>query len=236
MGRKLFLSHAGELAHLLVKAIDREGLVVQFIRTYAEKHRRPKITANTERLHEMATTISRESLLLISAEIHPLLRRALGTQPNRQSGDPEWTEIFYSEFLESLGRALDWPKSDIEAEAKAFARDLGIYSSWLERNPKLHAQGKLSDSAPFPDRCAILLDPAMMEQGRRAAALFQGDLLRLGAQIFGRLGRQTPGRPKASSTKAGAGSGTNQNRVPASGAKAERSRSKSAAKGTPKRH
>ena len=59
-----------------------------------------------------------------------------------------------------------------------------------------------ANDAPFPDRCALLLDPAMMEQARRAAALFQMDLLRIGARIFGRLGRQVSRRSESSGAQA----------------------------------
>lgn len=201
--RKLFLTHAGELAHQLVITIARDSLAMEFVRGYAERHDRRKVTANPERLREMESTISREALLLIAAEVRRLLPRAFELSRNGGSEDLALCDIFYSEFLESLGRALEWPSAEAETEAQTFRRDLGMYTKWRARNPKLRALSMASvEGAPFPDRCAILLDPAMMEQARRAAATFQTDLLRLGTRIFGQLGRQIPRRLGPSSARA----------------------------------
>ena len=101
--------------------------------------------------------------------------------------------------------AARWSGRSVEAEAEseAFGKDLAIYARWRERNATLSAKSlRSANDAPFPDRCAILLDPAMMEQARRAAALFQTDLLRIGARIFGRLGRQVSRRSESSGAQA----------------------------------
>jgi hypothetical protein len=190
-GRKLFLTHAGELAHLLVRAIARDTMAMEFVRGYARRHDRRKVVASVERLREMETTISREALLLIAAEVRRLLPRAFGLSRNPRSEDLALCDVFYTEFLEALGRALEWPLAEAGTEAQAFRRDLETYARWRERNPIKPAANKASgDDSPFPDRCAILLDSAMMEQARRAASEFQSDLLRLGTRIFGQLGRR----------------------------------------------
>ena len=201
--RKLFLTHAGELAHRLVTVVARNGMTIEFVRAYAGRHHRPKITSNSERLREMESTISREALLLIAADVRRLLPQAFGASPTTGPRGPELCDLFYMEFLDSLGRALGWPPVEAEAESEAFGRDLAIYARWRERNPKLPPRGLTSaNDAPFPDRCAILLDPAMMEQARLAAAAFQTDLLRIGARIFGRLGRRESHRAEPSNSRA----------------------------------
>lgn len=201
-GRKLFLTHAGELAHRLVTAIARNGMAIEFVRAYGERHDRPKIAANAERLREMESTISREALLLVAADVRRLLPQAFGSSGTGSQGS-ELCDLFYREFLDSLGRALEWPSVEAEAESEAFGKDLAIYARWRERNTAVSAKRLLSaNDAPFPDRCAILLDPAMMDQARRAAAAFQTDLLRIGARIFGRLGRQTSRRPEPAAAQA----------------------------------
>ena len=202
-GRKLFLTHAGELAHLLVRAIARDTMAMEFVRGYARRHDRRKVVASVERLREMETTISREALLLIAAEVRRLLPRAFGLSRNPRSEDVALCDVFYTEFLEALGRALEWSLAEAGTEAQAFRRDLETYARWRERNPIAPAASKASgDDSPFPDRCAILLDSAMMEQARRAAAEFQSDLLRLGTHIFGQLGRRPPQRRLSPGTKA----------------------------------
>jgi hypothetical protein len=200
--RKLFLTHAAELAHHLVRAIARDAMVAEFVRRYAARHDRHKVVANAERLREMETTISREALLLIAAEVRRLLPRAFGLSRDSRSEDLALCDVFFTEFLEALSRALQWPLADGGAEIQAFRRDLEMYARWGERNPELPRASKRSaDDSPFPDRCAILLDSAMMEQARRAAAEFQVDLLRLGTRIFAQLGRRGPERRQQSATR-----------------------------------
>jgi len=187
--RKLFLIHAAELAHHLVSAIARDGMAMEFVRGYAERHDRRKVVANAERFREIESTISREALLLIAAEVRRLLPRAFALPRNPGAEDRALCDLFYNEFLDALGRALEWPVA--ESEAGAFRRDLEIYARWRERNSTLPVPSRASgDDSPFPDRCAILLDAAMMEQARRAAEEFQSDLLGLGMRIFGQLGRR----------------------------------------------
>lgn len=193
--RKLFLTHAGELAHRLVSAIARDAMAMKFVRGYAERHDRRKVVANAERLRETESTISREALLLIAAEVRRQLPGAFGLPRNPRPEDLALCDVFFNEFLEALGRALEWPLVEAELEAQAFRRDLETYARWREHNPALPAARKASrDGSPFPDRCAILLDSAMMEQARRAATEFQSDLLRWGTRIFGQLGRRTEQR------------------------------------------
>ena len=188
--RKLFLTHAGELAHLLVASIARDAMVMDFVRRYAERHHRLKVVANIDRLRELESTISREALLLIAAEVRRLLPRAFRLSRNAGPNELELCDAFYDEFLEALGRNLEWPLAEKETEAQAFRKDLDTYASWVKRNSAAQAtRSGLKNGSPFPDRCAIVLDSAMMDQARRAATRFQSDLLDAGKRIFDRLGR-----------------------------------------------
>ena len=207
--RKLFLTHAGELAHLLVSAIAHDALAMEFVRSYAQQHDRPKVLANAERLREMEFTISREALLLIASEIRRLLPRAFVLSLNPRSEELVLCDLFYTEFLEALGRAMEWPMSEAELGLQAFRKDLEIYTRWRERTPRPpRASESHKNDSPFPDRCAILLDSAMMEQARRAAAKFQNDLLRLGTRIFSQLGRPVERRVAFGGSDRGDRSGT----------------------------
>jgi hypothetical protein len=210
-GRKLFLTHAGELAHLLVSAISRNAMAMEFVRGYAERYERRKLVANAERLREMESRIGREALLLIAAEVRRLLPRAFGLPRGGRPEDQALCDVFFGEFLEALGRALEWPLAEAEIEAENFRRDLETYARWRERSPTSPAARKSSGGgSPFPDRCAILLDSAMMEQARRAAVEFQSDVLRLGTRIFGQLGRRP--RQRRLSRLAGARTAVNRRR------------------------
>jgi hypothetical protein len=226
-GRRLFLTHAGELAHLLVRGITRQGMALEFVRRYAERHERRKIMANAERLREMESTISREALLLITAEVRRLLPRAFGVPAKAGPEDLEFCEVFFNEFLGALGRALEWPFFEAQSEAEAFRRDLETYTKWRARDPlSPPRRSGAPDGSPFPDRCAILLDAAMMEQARRAAAEFQTDLLRFGTRVFAQLGR------RASERRIPADGGTRSRKRHPSGAIRDRAVARKRAKRT----
>jgi len=202
--RKLFIAHASELAHRLVRTVGSGGLVARFVRAYAERYNRPGLCENPERARELDSTIGREALLVMTVEVRRLLPSAFAPgRPNHPA--PQETalaEAFFAEFLASLGRSLEWPPNEAPAEADAFLRDLEMYQKWSGRSAvRLFGRPAISIEAgesPFADRCALLLDPSMMEQARRAAAAFETEIARTGARIFSRLGRGLPsaGRPR----------------------------------------
>jgi hypothetical protein len=192
--RKLFLTHAGELAHRLVRDVGRDGLVARFVRAYAERHGRHGLLSDPERLPELSTTIGREALLVMAADVHQLLPQAFSPGPKGalRPDDAAFIEAFYAEFLASLSRALDWLSAvafgDAPSEKEMFRRDLEMYRRWGQR-PASAASAEHAGESPFRDRCALLLDPAMMEQARRSAAEFEAEILRVAAQRFRQLGR-----------------------------------------------
>lgn len=191
--RKLFLTHAGELAHRFVREVGGDGLVARFVRSYAERHGRPGLLSDPARLPELASTIGREALLVMAADVRRLLPQAFVRGPKGvlRPDDAAFVEAFYAEFLASLMRDLDWPRGDASNEAKMFRRDLEMYRLWGQRPPAPSASAgrAVAGESPFRDRCALLLDPAMMEQARRGAANFENEILRAAAQRFGQLGR-----------------------------------------------
>ena len=202
--RKLFITHAHELANRLVHTLAPSGMIARFVHAYAERHNRRKLPGDAVRLRELEATIGREALLSIAVEIRRLVPRAFSS--GRAAARPEESavaETFFGEFVAAVGRALEWPAADTANEARAFARDLEMYWGWRTRsgastrgraaNSGRGAErwaGPASGESPFPDRCAILLDPPMMEQARRAAADFEAEFVRVGIQMFAQLGRR----------------------------------------------
>jgi hypothetical protein len=213
--RRLFIAHAHELAHRLVQTIARGGMVEQFVRSYAERHNRRKLTGDPVRMREMESTIGREALLAIAVEVRRLAPRAF-TDGHSAPGAVELSlaQTFFSEFVAAVGRSLEWPPADMRNEMQAFERDLELYWRWSQR-PGESSRGRAAHEGqgPFPDRCAILLDPPMMEQARRAAAGFEAEVVRMGVRAFSQLGRQSSGiatraprskrRPPRAAKKAG---------------------------------
>jgi hypothetical protein len=173
-----------------VRDVGRDGLVARFVRAYAERQGRPGLLSDPARLPELATTIGREALLVMAAEVRRLLPQAFVRGPKGvlRPDDAAFVETFYSEFLASLMRDLDWPSGDASAETQMFRRDLEMYRRWDHRAAPAASAGRAGES-PFRDRCALLLDPAMMEQARRGAADFEREILRAAAQRFRQLGR-----------------------------------------------
>jgi hypothetical protein len=95
-------------------------------------------------------------------------------------------DLFREEFFVALGQWLHWS----DADANEFWHDLELYenlsgrqparaglpaAAGQPRRPPSRATGA-NASGPFVDRTALLLDPSLMEQARRAAAKFQVEL------------------------------------------------------------
>jgi hypothetical protein len=195
--RKLFVAHAGELAHRLVRAVRPHGLVASFASSYARRHGRAGVVDEPGHIHELESTLGREAVLVMVAEIQRLFPSVLGARKSRPL-EPEqaaFAKLFWPEFMGALGRALEWPPSEAAAEREAFDRDLLMYRRWTEREVFPGALAGLATS-PFYDRCALLLDPATMETARAAAAEFERQLVRTAASILGHLGQAPDGRSR----------------------------------------
>jgi len=89
-------------------------------------------------------------------------------------------DLFREEFFVALGQWLHWS----DADANEFWHDLELYEKLSGRQPSAAGQSRKAPtraagsnaSGPFVDRTALLLDPSLMEQARRAAAKFQVEL------------------------------------------------------------
>lgn len=210
--RKLFLTHAGELAHYLVRDVTRNGLVARFVRGYAERHARLGLLSDPQRLPELESTIGRESLLVMAAEVHRLLSQEFPRAPKGErrphqanADQASFADAFFAEFLSSLMRSLNLPPSEVATDIALFRRDLDMYERWSQRPSSSSGAARpgenhvyrphlqpASNESPFRDRGAFLLDAAMMEQARRAAAEFEREILLAAAHRFRQLGRSGP--------------------------------------------
>ena len=192
--RKLFLTHAGELAHLLLRDVGRDGSVAQFVRSYAESYRRSGLLNDAARLPELESTIGREALLVMAADLRRHLSQEFhaGRKGALRPDEAAFLDAFYAEFLAAVIRGLKSSPADAANEAEMFRRDLEMYRRWGERPAPVAAAARADESqSPFRDRCALLLDPAMMEQARRGAAEFEKQLLLTAARRFRQLGRSS---------------------------------------------
>lgn len=190
---------AREAAGVLLATLDRNEMVQRFLDMYAAEFRRPGRADQPGHYREQMETIRRESILVMTLRIEGALptrlkvrvpmRKAKSTKIKKKSKKksggkkakkPAWDlaipllDLFREEFFVALGQALMWTDDD----AREFWRDLDVYQTLSgpksQRVMKRRPQG--SASGPFVDRVALLLDPSLMEQARRAAGKFQIEL------------------------------------------------------------
>jgi hypothetical protein len=206
--RKLFPSYGSAVAQALCHAVEREGLVRNFVAGYAKDFDRRAVASTAARVHELEATIGREALLAMIIELREQLPRFFGKRRGAEVGESQAAaaEAFFEQFFYALGRVERWS----EEETAEFMRDLDLYA---RMGPQSVATGTArraratvkssrmnkataaptADRFPFPDRCALLLDPSMMEKARRAADRFHGELVRAARKILARtLGMREP--------------------------------------------
>ena len=86
--------------------------------------------------------------------------------------------------MAALGRAWNWNVED----RRQFRRDLLLYSECAMRQAKeadLRKREKVqAEEPPFAGRVALLLDPSMLDQARRAARTFYGDIGRITQKLL----------------------------------------------------
>ena len=186
---------AREAAAMLLATLDRNEMVPRFLDMYAAEHRRPGRADQPTFYREQLQVIRRESILAAVMRIEAALparlkvsvtvrgaarapqkkkkgKKASRARPKRRSSGVDlaipFLDLFREEFFVALGQALRWNNED----AQEFWRDLELYEMLSAREPSRRAR-RVAASGPFVDRVALLLDPSLMEQARRAAGKFQ---------------------------------------------------------------
>jgi hypothetical protein len=188
---------AREAAFFLIAALDRDEMVQRFLDMYAAEFRRPGRADQPTHYREQLQTIRREAILAMTLRVEAALPTRLkvhvsvrsarkrpvnkgrkgkkaSKRKNPRSAGLEIAipllDLFREEFFVALGQSLDWTQED----AQLFWRDYALYEKLSAKNSRHVPRG--SASGPFVDRTAMLLDPSLMEQARRAAGKFQTEL------------------------------------------------------------
>ena len=186
---------AREAATVLLATLDRNEMVARFLDMYAAEHRRPGRADQPSFYREQLQMIRRESILAAVLRIEAALpsrlkvsvnvrggrrppqKKKRGRKANRSKSRRSTTgldmaipflDLFREEFFVALGQSLGWSEED----AQEFWRDLELYEMLAAREPSRPSR-RTGASGPFVDRVALLLDPSLMEQARRAAGKFQ---------------------------------------------------------------
>lgn len=180
-------SAAGELARQLMESLIQERLVPRFVDSYVVEYERYGLQAHPQRYKELIAVLSREALLAMCAH-------ALGIVPTNQNpsrarrpkGDARAAiRVTRDQLLAALTRAHQWSAGD----ALDFQSDLALYAQMLARAPRQTRRRKPFEVAegPFVDRCALLLDPSMMEKARFAAGRLLVELERVTCRLVEKI-------------------------------------------------
>ncbi|HXW61075.1 MAG TPA: hypothetical protein VEJ45_00615 [Candidatus Acidoferrales bacterium] len=184
---------AREAAAQLLATLDRGEMVARFLDLYAAEYRRPGRADQPAFYREQLERIRRESVLAAVMRIEAALPMRLKVRVtvrgakhpargkkrrSRAKSRPAtkaalelaipFLDLFREEFFVALGQAMEWS----DEEAREFWHDLDIYRMLSAHRSSRPARPGAA-SGPFVDRVALLLDPSLMEQARRAAGRFQ---------------------------------------------------------------
>jgi hypothetical protein len=195
---------AREAATLLLATLDRNEMVPRFLDMYAAENRRPGRADQPAHYRDQLETIRREAILAMVLrteaalptkwKVHVVVRSAKtrsrsrtqlkkakrGAKAKIKKRKPQRSgidlaipllDLFREEFFVAIGQALRWTDED----AQSFWHDLELYETLSANLPRGPARRAVA-AGPFVDRTALLLDPSLMEQARRAAGKFQVEL------------------------------------------------------------
>jgi hypothetical protein len=184
--RKLFPIYGSALANNMFTALGRGRVVDRFVAAYVAEYNRAAILGGASRDRELAETIGREAMLAMIHEVPQVLPRFFGKKQHATLKEEEKTamDAFFLELMAALGRVWGWNAQD----RRQFGHDLAMYSESAARPVKLakgRKRGKVrGEDPPFIGRVALLLDPSMLDQARRAAREFHEDVRRLARKIL----------------------------------------------------
>jgi|SRR5690242_17943101 len=176
--RKLFPIYGSALANNMFTALGRGRLVAEFVAGYVAEYDRQGILGGPARDRELSETIGREAMLAMIHEIPQLLPRFFGKSQLARLKDEEKQALdaFFLELMAALARVWQWTGE----ERLQFGKDLNLYSEFAKRSAQLAKDRKRGkrreEDPPFVGRVALLLDPSMLDQARRAARKFHGQL------------------------------------------------------------
>jgi hypothetical protein len=184
--RKLFPIYGSALTNNMLASLGRGRLVDGFVAVYVAEYDRRAIMGEASRQRELAETIGREVVLAMIVEVRRVMPRFFGKslRANLKDEEKQAIDAFFRELFAAFNRAWNWNRED----RRQFQRDLNLYSDF-EGGQTTHANSRKRASAreeerPFVGRVALLLDPSMLEQARRASRKFHGEVARLAQKLL----------------------------------------------------
>jgi len=205
-----------EAAFIVLAAFEGERVVPAFVDGYVRQHGRRELKSSQMRNRELMIMLTRESLVAIAARMQAELPRrfaprARGVQKPPSAEAAQATDAFLQAFIGAVAASLRWTPGDVAD----FAGDVALYgrmAAFAEQRvkPAPAVRGRASGvragagakgtplyqrsramerpSGPFADRCAMLLDPSLMDKARTAAGELHNELEEVAsralAQVF----------------------------------------------------
>lgn len=183
---------AAKLASQFLDALETRRLVENFIENYATEFSRLGLMKHPVRHRELAATLSRETLLAMGAKASTELPRIMAGGRTREPTTKQTQAVdqVRDALVAAFAERLEWSA----AETESFHADLCLYARLTARTPRSSRRPRRSDSArgPFVDRCALLLDPSMLEKARAAAGKFQAEIDRITKRILTKVFHSRP--------------------------------------------
>lgn len=186
--RKIFPAHAGEIANKLLGELQGGRLVARFVNSYVAEFDRDGLKVHPDRYRELLSTLTREVLLAMVSRVQSETPRYLSRRrpPLLRGPEAKTAELLRAELLAALARALRWTPGD----TVEFQSDLALYAQLGADRPAPARQRErarkpsAAPGGPFVDRCALLLDPSMLDKARKAAGQLLLEVERLTDEIL----------------------------------------------------
>jgi hypothetical protein len=202
------------VAWRILATFEGQRIVPTFVDAYVRKHDRRELKTSQMRNRELLVMLTRESLVAIAARIHAELPQRLAPKsrdPRKQcsAAVTEAADRFLQAFIEAIAASLRWTPGDV-AE---FAADVALYGRMAAfaaqralptpppkaragagaKGTALHLRSRAMEQSagPFADRCAMLLDPSLMEKARAAASELNTELEKIASRALANAFRAT---------------------------------------------
>jgi hypothetical protein len=174
-----------ELAKQLLHALKTGRVASAFLESYAKQFDRPEATAHPERRRELEVMLDREMLLAMTAHLARITQANIRSGPRRTARSSKSNidlAAFLRELVASLAKESNWTAGD----TMEFRGDLEIYRrlTAVAAARASTTRTRFVPAGPFVDRCAILLDPSMIENASRAAGKLLLQLETLTDKLF----------------------------------------------------
>lgn len=166
------------LARMMLEYLERERVAPRLIDAYVKRFDRQALRADPAQYRELIASISRELLVALSASTLARLPRYFLEKKLKEIAAPDRKSEhqFRKDFFLALASELGWEAQDreqFESDVKSYAMTVAV--------PKPPRPGEVGaqhapPSAPFVERCALLLDPSFLDQARSAAEKWIGEI------------------------------------------------------------